>query len=180
VLNEFRAGRAPVMIATDVASRGLGKCFCCCVVVVVVGGGGGVVVVCARARVWLFVVCLLLERSSGRRCRCVCARVLTRAHALGPGRVCAQCVRARVCVRCSGVASRVWPTPAGVYARACGPASLLSHRFAQCDDRQLETPAVCTGNRERERVRHSRRRSRFCLFFFTHLLPPNSTQMSRM
>jgi hypothetical protein len=29
VLNEFRAGRAPVMIATDVASRGLGKCCEC-------------------------------------------------------------------------------------------------------------------------------------------------------
>ncbi len=27
VLNEFRSGKAPILVATDVAARGLGKCY---------------------------------------------------------------------------------------------------------------------------------------------------------
>lgn len=27
VLNEFRSGKAPILVATDVAARGLGKCL---------------------------------------------------------------------------------------------------------------------------------------------------------
>lgn len=30
VLNEFKSGRHPIMIATDVAARGLGKHMCTC------------------------------------------------------------------------------------------------------------------------------------------------------
>jgi ATP-dependent RNA helicase DDX5/DBP2 len=127
VLNEFRAGRAPVMIATDVASRGLGKCCECFHCFFRLR---------ARGRMFLVLACRVR-----RCCRCVCvprveARTLFFLSRKDARNVCRACARAeQVSCLCAPVLNRNNERAARVYACVCarvrGQVSLSNNYLRQ-------------------------------------------------